>query len=86
MRILKENDKKKKVMKGKRPTQKQMIRQWLEDGKTITPLTALKEFNCLSLAQRIKNLRDEGMPILTTFKTDYRSEKTFAEYSLIQKP
>lgn len=85
MRILKQNDKKQKVMKEKKLTQKQMIRQWLEDGKTITPLTALKEFNCLSLAQRIKNLRDEGMQIRTTFKTDYKSDKTFAEYSLIRQ-
>lgn len=62
-------------------TQKQKIKEWLESGRGITPLTALYKFGCMSLAQRIKNLRNDGMNIKTTL---YREgEKQFARYTLL---
>ena len=63
-------------------SQTEMIRRWLEDGHKITPLLALGLFDCLSLAQRIQDLRKEGMNIRTDFKTDHNTNKTYAEYSL----
>lgn len=42
-------------------SQTAMIRKYLEDGHGITPLEALKLFGCLSLSQRISELRTEGL-------------------------
>ena len=39
------------------------IRMYLETGKSLTAMDALVRFNCLRLAARIKNLRDDGVPI-----------------------
>lgn len=61
-------------------TQKQMILKWLETGEPITPLEALREFGCFRLGGRIKDLRNEGYPIVTEMVT--QGKKTFAKYSL----
>jgi hypothetical protein len=53
----------------------------LQEGKTLTGMVALNLFGCWALAQRIKNLRDDGYPIKTTMvKTP--TGKHIAEYSL----
>jgi len=44
-------------------TQTDRIRMYLETGKSLTAMDALVRFNCLRLAARIKNLRDDGVPI-----------------------
>jgi hypothetical protein len=72
-------------MEQKKVTQKDMIRSWLKAGKRLTPMVALNEFGCFSLAQRIKELRREGLHICTTFKKDQNTKKIFAEYSLIKE-
>ena len=43
--------------------QNDRIRMYLETGKSLTAMDALVRFNCLRLAARIKNLRDDGVPI-----------------------
>ncbi|MBP5473677.1 MAG: hypothetical protein J6X92_02820 [Bacteroidales bacterium] len=72
-------------MEQKKPTQKDLIRSFLQAGRKITPMVALNEFGCFSLAQRIKELRREGLHICTTFKKDQNTNKVFAEYSLIKE-
>jgi len=65
-------------------SQKQRIRAWLESGRTLTPLDALHLFNSFSLAQRIKELRREGMAIKTTM-IEIKSggkKKHIAKYSI----
>jgi hypothetical protein len=47
-------------------SQKDRIRQALVEGHSLTPLAALARFGCFRLAARIKELRDQGMPIRTT--------------------
>ena len=47
----------------KKPTYKQIIISKLLSGEIISPLTTLKDFGCLSLAQRISELRQQGYPI-----------------------
>ncbi|UNU73648.1 helix-turn-helix domain-containing protein [Moraxella nasovis] len=43
---------------------KQTLYNHLMTGETISPLQALKLFNCMSLAQRLGELRrDDGIPI-----------------------
>lgn len=46
-------------------TQKSLILAHLQRFGSIEPLTALREYGCYALAQRIKNLRDEGHNIVT---------------------
>ncbi len=44
-------------------TQKQMIERYLKSGHALTPLIALRKLDCLSLSQRVGELRREGKPI-----------------------
>ena len=67
----------------KKTTQKEMIRQHLEAGKSITPLQALTMFNCMSLAQRVKELKTGGMCIYKELVQDSNSHKRFASYKLL---
>lgn len=46
-----------------KPTVKDMIMDRLLAGGTVSPLQALQEFGCLSLPQRISELRARGEPI-----------------------
>tara|TARA_R100000329_G_scaffold112115_1_gene92062 strand:+ start:369 stop:599 length:231 start_codon:yes stop_codon:yes gene_type:complete len=61
-------------------TQNKQILNWLESGKSITPLQALEQFGCFRLSARIFNLRENGYQIVT--KNITKNGKTFAEYSL----
>ena len=47
------------------PTQKSIIRQHLLDGKSITPLEALRLCGSLRLSAIIYDLREEGLNIKT---------------------
>lgn len=58
------------------------IRKYLEAGKTITPLEAFKLFNCMCLAQRIANLKDDGMKIKPTRIHDKNTGKNYCRYEL----
>ena len=59
------------------------IRQALLDGKSITPLDALRDYGCFRLAARIDELRRQGYCITTEFT--YRGRKKYATYRLIAK-
>lgn len=62
-------------------SQKSQIRAWLESGKAINPMIALKEFGCFRLGARIWDLRDEGMTISTTM-IDNGKGASYAEYRM----
>ena len=67
-------------------SQKNLIRNLLLQGESITPLDALRDFGCFRLASRISDLRSEGMNI-TKRMVERRSWRTgriirFASYSL----
>jgi uncharacterized protein (DUF2384 family) len=64
----------------KTKSQNERIRTALERGEKLTPIGALKRFNCLRLAARVEQLRRAGMPIRTHKIT--RNGSTFAQYSL----
>lgn len=59
---------------------KSQVRRDLKDGKKITPLSALRQYGCLRLADVIHKLRKEGMNIITGERT--QKGKTFACYYL----
>lgn len=59
------------------------IRQALLNGKSITPLDALRDYGCFRLAARIDELRRQGYCITTEFA--HRNGKKYASYRLISK-
>lgn len=63
------------------PTQKDQIKAHLLSGRSITPLEALHQFGCMSLAQRIAELKGEGMEIDSTLKK-VGENKHVAQYQL----
>lgn len=54
----------------------------LKSGERLTPLLALEKFNCLSLSQRLGELKRMGWPIQSRLVT-VPSGKKVAEYSLL---
>ena len=46
-------------------TQKSLILAHLQQFGSIEPLTALREYGCYALAQRIRDIRNEGHDIVT---------------------
>ena len=67
----------------KRKTQKQLIKEYLQSGRSITPIEALEMFGSFRLCAIIFTLREEGMPIKTEFVTN-RYKTKFAKYTLEQ--
>lgn len=65
-------------------SQGKQILIWLQAGKSITGMEALRMFNCWNLKGRIFDLREQGNDIETEMiKTSTR--KWIAKYTLIQK-
>lgn len=64
-------------------TQKANIRKHLEEGKSITPLEALKLYGCFRLAAQIFILKDEGMDIQTEM-IKVGKNKRCAKYTLVK--
>jgi len=62
-------------------SQNAMILQALKSGNRITALDAFFNYGCLSLAQRIHNLREDGHPITSRFVRVHNGKRV-AEYSL----
>ena len=67
-----------------RKTQKAHVKDYLESGKSITPIEALEMFGSFRLGSIIFKLRGEGMAIRTDYVTNRYNTK-FAKYSL-EKP
>jgi hypothetical protein len=61
-------------------TQTQRILIYLQSGKQITAIEALKRFGCFRLAARIADLRNQGHTIWTNYIT--KDNKTYAAYKL----
>lgn len=62
-------------------TKKDKVKNWLNDGKSITGLEALKLFGLYRLSDAIFKLRKEGMKIKSEDVTIKGA--TFAKYSLL---
>ena len=67
-------------MSNRRTSQREMIRQDLLAGKTITPIDALERYGSYRLAARISELREEGMEI-TTYQDP--NNNMYAQYALV---
>lgn len=63
-------------------TQNDAILAHLKAGKAITPLGALREFNCFRLGARIHDLKRAGHPITRRLVTHPRTGARYAEYRM----
>jgi hypothetical protein len=61
-------------------SQNALIKGWLLNGYSITPMEALNMFGCFRLSARIANLRDEGFAVVTDMVTI--NDKRVARYYL----
>jgi hypothetical protein len=61
-------------------SQNALIKGWLLNGYSITPMEALNMFCCFRLSARIANLREEGMLVVTDMVTI--NDKRVARYYL----
>lgn len=61
-------------------SQNALIKGWLLNGKSITPMEALNMFGCFRLSARIANLREEGLEVVTDMVTI--NDKRVARYYL----
>jgi len=64
-------------------TQKQQVANYLQSGKSLTPIVASGKFGTLRLASIIYRLNDEGMKSQTeSIKVDKGRSKFVAKYSI----
>ena len=71
-------------METKTESQNKQIKAWLESGKSLTPLEALKMSNSFRLGARVFDLKnDYGMNIKTEMVEE--NGKRFARYSLAKE-
>ena len=66
-------------------SQNKKILEYLESGRSITPIEALNMFDCMRLSARIKDLRVDGHLIKTVRCKKKNKEGhtvSYAEYSL----
>ena len=61
-------------------SQNALIKGWLLNGYSITPMEALNMFGCFRLSARIANLRNEGLAVVTDMVTI--NDKRVARYYL----
>ena len=61
-------------------TQTDVIRSYLLEGNSITPIDALQRFGCFRLAARIKEPRKAGLDIQTI--KERRNGKSYARYKI----
>lgn len=62
-------------------SQTDRILEWMLSGKSLTPLEALKQFNCLRLGARIADIKAKGYIVYSEFVTT-ESEKKVKRYHL----
>lgn len=68
-----------------KPTQCQMVLEYMRRFGSINPLEAIRDIGCMRLASRINDLKDQGFAIgrrMKTSKNRYGKNVSFAEYYL----
>ena len=64
-------------------SQKEQILDYLKQGRSLTPMDALKMFGCLRLGARIADIKGMGYLVHTEMVHDRRTGKRYASYSLV---
>jgi len=62
-------------------TQRSRILEWMQAGRTINPMQALKVFGCFRLGARVHELKKMGFPIKKEMVSS-GTRKKFAQYRL----
>lgn len=62
-------------------SQERQILEYLESGRSITPIDALNLFGCFRLSARIKDLRNRGFDIVTSMETKEMPDGTKKRYA-----
>ena len=65
--------------------QSKQILEYLQKGNSLTPLEALKMFDCMRLGARVYDLKRQGHEIVTEMVKDEKSGKKHASYRLMEK-
>lgn len=68
-----------------KPTQKQLILDYLDQFGSITPMEAMRDLGIMRLAARISDLKEDGYEIRTSMekmKNRYGKTVYFAKYSI----
>ena len=65
--------------------QNQFILEFLQSGKTLSPMQALHYYGCFRLAARIYDLRQEGYNILSIREVSKTSGKSITRYQMVVK-
>ena len=68
----------------KRATQTEIVLSYLKNFGELTTREAVIELNIMSLSKRIEELRKEGVPIQTTYRTS-ENGKRYGVYSLAER-
>lgn len=66
-------------------SQNEQILNYLQKGKSLTAMDALRLFGCFRLAARIRNLKDDGKKIVSSrkhVKNQFGKDVIVAVYSL----
>ena len=71
------------TLKTIRPTQQEMVLDYLKQGLELSPLKALNMFGCFRLGAIIHTLRREGYNITTKINP---KGKKYAIYKLVDTP
>ena len=68
------------MSQNKTETQNKQIKAHLDEGKTLSPMEALKKFDSWRLSARIFDLKELGMNISTEMIKDKFTGKRYAKY------
>ena len=67
-------------MDDRMKSQNKRIEEYLKNGKSLTPISALSLFNCFRLAARVSDLRKQGLTISDKWYYIPRSKKRVKLY------
>jgi hypothetical protein len=68
----------------KRKSQREKIKEWLTNGKSITPIEALEMFGCFRLAAIVCLLREEDNMNIETKLVTNRYGTKYAKYKIVK--
>ena len=61
-------------------TQSQQVHNYIKPGRSITPMLAFSKFRITCLAERVRDLRNKGIPVKGEMVT--KNGKRFSKYYL----
>ena len=66
-------------------TQKELVFKYIQNFGIITSMDAVRKLNIIDLQSNIRNLKNDGITILSKWVTNRKTKKTYKVYALKQK-